>query len=294
MIRINLYKKNNIDMNLLIGTFEKEKFNMPFYNRDIELHKGVDETIEFSVRNHDRKAQILGKKESLKFVAINQELQQKIEKTMDVVNANLGRYSVTLTKDELNDYDCGTFIGHVCVVDEDENEELLYSGVDWYPYFNVEILPNKVDLFEEAVILTDEDDFGIHDTYTDDTSGITYEQYCSSLIQTNKLSTHTFNVVVKDFVGDVYIQGSNMETPEHNEDDWFNIKHYSVILKDPYDRGDDIIIEKPSETEEIIITPEKLNTTLTTSAELNALYCRVKYVIELDSDAKITEVTYRN
>lgn len=268
MIRINLYKKNNIDMNLLIGTLEKERFNMPFYNTNINLHKGVDETIEFSVRNHDRKAQILNLGSTLKFVAVNQELQQKIEKTMDVVNANLGRYSVTLTKNELNDYDCGTFTGHVCVVDENGNEEFLYSGVDWYPYFDVEILPNKVDLFEEAVVLTGDDDFGIHDTYIDDRDGNTYEKYDSSIIQTNKLPNHTFNIAIKDFVGKIFIQGSNMENPEHNEDDWFNIKEYEF--------------------------EDETSTTLTFNAELNVLYCRIEYLKELDSTGGITEITYRN
>lgn len=274
MIRINLYKKNSIDMNLLIGTFEKEKFNMPFYNTNITLHKGVDETIEFSVRNHDRKAQKLDEGCYLKFVAVNQELQQIIEKEMDVVNENLGRYSITLTKNELNDYDCGTFTGHVCIVKPDESEELLYSGVDWYPYFDVEIIENNMELFEESVVM-DSNDF-VKDTYQDDTNGITYERFLSSIIESDKLPTHTFNIVInKDFIGTIYIQGSNMENPEHNEDDWFDIKVF------------DINEEESSEEESTIKT-------LTASAELNVLYLRIKYIRELDSESIIEEVTYRN
>lgn len=266
MIRINLYKKNNIDMNLLIGTLEKERFNMPFYNTNITLHKGVDETIEFSVRNHDRKAQKLDSGCYLKFVAVNQQLQQIIEKQMDIVNENLGRYSITLTKNELNDYDCGTFTGHVCIVKPDESEELLYTGVDWYPYFDVEIIENNMELFQESVVM-DSNDF-VKDTYQDDTTGIVYERFLSSIIESDKLPTHSFNIVVKDFIGTIYIQGSNMETPEHNEDDWFDIKVFDIT--------------------------EETNDTLTASAELNALYLRIKYIRELDSKSVIEEVTYRN
>jgi len=280
MIRLNVYKKSNIDMNLLIGTFEKERWNMPFYNRDIVLHKGVDNTIEFSVRNHDRKAQKLEEKQFLRFVAINNDLQQKLCKRMDVVNANTGRYSVTITKEELNDFDEGNFVGHVSVVTptcehssaEDIechcDEELLYTGVDWYPYFNVEITPNKLQLIEETVILG-ESDF-VKDTYMDELTGITYERFISSNICADKTSNHTFNINLKDFVGTLNIQGSNMENPEHGEDDWFEIDSMDFEEED------------------------KITDVLTFNAELNCLWVRVEYLRELGSDSVIEEVSYRN
>ena len=43
MIRINLYKKDKIDMNLLIGSYEKERFNLPFYNTNIELQNKIQD-----------------------------------------------------------------------------------------------------------------------------------------------------------------------------------------------------------------------------------------------------------
>lgn len=278
MIRINLYKKQNIDMNLLIGSFDKEKFSLPFYNRDIILRKGVDNTIEFSIRNHDRKAQPLKDGQFLKFVAINNELQQKICKKMAIVNANTGRYAVIITKDELNDYDEGNFIGHVSIVtpncDHNEEdvvecncpEELLYTGVDWYPYFNVEITPNQIQLIEESVIMN-QDDF-VKDTYEDDRVGKTYERFISTNIKSDKTPSQTFTLDIKDFVGTINIQGSNMEVPEHNEDDWFNIDTFDI--------------------------DEETTDTITSSSELNCLWVRVEYMRELDSQATIEEVVYRN
>ena len=278
MIRINLYKKSNIDMNLLIGTLEKERFNMPFYNRDIILYKGVDNTIEFSVRNHDRKAQILKEGQFLKFVAINNALQQKICKKMAVVNANTGRYAIQFTKQKLKDFDAGTFVGHVAVVtpncDHDEHEivecncpeELLYTGVDWYPFFNVEIKPNKMQLTEESVLMT-QSDF-VKDTYLDDRTGITYERFISTNIHSDRTPSQTFTINVKDFTGTLKIQGSNMETPEHNEDDWFEID----------------TIEFEEETTDTILS----------SSELNCLWVRVEYIRELDAPSTIEEVVYRN
>ena len=278
MIRINLYKKSNIDMNLLIGTLEKERFNMPFYNRDIVLHKGVDNTIEFSIRNHDRKAQPLKEGQFLKFVAINNELQQIICKKMEVVNANTGRYEVVFTKKELYDYDAGNFVGHVSIVTPSENcgngeceecncnEELLYTGVDWYPYFNVEITQNKVQLVEESVVMTSKD--FVKDTYIDDRTGTTYERFISTNLHSDRTPSQSFTISVKDFVGTVMIQGSNMENPEHNEDDWFEIETFFI--------------------------DEETNDTLLSNNELNCLWVRVEYIKEIDYQSTIDEIVYRN
>lgn len=218
MIRVNLYKKLNTYFNLLVGTLQEEKFNMPLYNTDITLWKGVDNTIEFSIRNHDRKSVSFGNGVSLKFVAINQPLNQKIEKDMEVVNAALGRYKIVISDKELKDFDCGTFIGHVSVIDG-ENEELLYSGTDWYPYFNVEIKPNKMDLKDESETL-DGESFN-REIVMD--MGREMEYFTSSVFKADKSPYHTITAKLKDFIGVVKLQGSTMETPGLGDSEWFDI-----------------------------------------------------------------------
>lgn len=253
-------------MNLLIGTLEKEKFNMPMYNTDITLWKGVDNTIEFSIRNHDRKSVSLEEGSVLNFVAINQHMKQELKKELEVINEALGRYKVVLTADELNNFDCGTFVGHVSVK-TNETEELLYSGTDWHPYFNVEIKPNKLSLIEEPTIL-DETSFN-KELLQDNTNGKLYEVYTSSNILSNITSTHTFIIKLKDFIGTLKIQGSNNDNPEHNESDWFDIKTFVY---------DEIYNDEP-----ILFT-----------CDGKFLYTRVQYKIEDGNSSKIMEVQYRN
>ena len=285
MIRINLYKKQNIDMNLLIGSYEKERFNMPFYNTKIELWKGVDNTVEFSIRNHDRKAEKLKDNQFLKFVAINNELQQKICKKMDIVNANTGRYSVTLTKEELNDFDEGHFVGHVSVVTptcdhpQDEiiechcDEDLLYSGLDWNPNFDVEIKPNTLNLIQPSTVMTF-DDF-VEDTYTDETTGKVLEQYTSTMVKADVTPHHSFIIKMRDFDGILRIQGSNIETPTQSSDDWFLIDEENYEIIDPeYD--------------------DYMDDNVSIYRELNCLWVRVQYIIEKDKPGVVEEVIYRN
>ena len=303
MIRINLYKKDKIDMNLLIGSYLKERWNMPFYNTNIELWKGVDNTIEFSIRNHDRKAEILPETSKLVFTAINNKLQQIIKKDIDVVNANLGRYSVTITKDELNDYDDGIFVGHVSVFDADGKEDLLYSGVDWIPNFDVEIKPNKLDLIEESEHISGES-FN-REIYQDPKTGKQMERFTSSIIKSDVTEYHTFLTKLKDFIGVVKFQGSCADTPNHGDSDWFDIdvkefkyaenngKHMKKECCKHEDGSQGCCECECCEDGSIIVT-EPFNGNITETYNLNCLWVRVQYIREYESPATIEEVYYRN
>ena len=312
MIRINLYKKDTIDMNLLIGSYEHEKFNMPFYNTNITLWKGVDNTIEFSIRNHDRKAETIPENCKLVFTAINNKLQQIIKKDLNVVNAKLGRYSVTITKDELNDYDNAIFVGHVSVVDENENEDLLYSGVDWLPNFDVEIKPNNLELTEESEYIPG-DSFN-REIYQDPMTGKQMERFTSSMIKSDVTEFHTFASKLKDFVGIVKFQGSCCEAPNQSNANWFDIdkteyvlgkndSEYTVYPVADRDTEKDLEIDmdiskyckcEECHDDETIIIDEPFSGNITKAYKLNCLWVRVQYIRELDTPATIEEVYYRN
>lgn len=311
MIRINLYKKETIDMNLLIGSYEKERFNMPFYNTNITLWKGVDNTIEFSIRNHDRKAEKIPEGSKLVFTAINNKLQQILQKELDTVNANLGRYSVTITKDELNDYDNAMFTGHVCVVDSSGNEDLLYSGTDWLPNFEVEIKPNKLELIAESEYLKG-NSFN-REVYQDKRTGKQMERFTSSIMKSDVTDYHTFLVKLKDFIGVVKFQGSCDEAPDESSCNWFDIDVKEYIPEEDYDRrsdssySDDSIDSNDSSDQcqcknckkckccdDEVIFEVPFTGNVSETYRLNCLWVRVQYIRDYESPATIEEVYYRN
>jgi hypothetical protein len=271
MIRINLFKKDGVYTNLLIGTLEKDKFNMPLYNTDITIWKGIDNTIEFSIRNHDRKS--INVNGQLYFTMVNQNNQQIYKKELTVVNQGLGRYSVTLTKSETKDYDCGKFVGHVSIIN-DGIEDLLYSGTDWYPYFNVILEPNKMELIDETTTLS-MSDFN-KEIYTDNDINKTLEIFTSSMFESNKTIYHNIIANVKDFIGEIIVQGSMMTTPHFNDDDWFDITSFKHWNED--------------NTEDF----EPLNETILLNSILNCLWIRIKFKRIMDSESSLEELTYRN
>lgn len=306
MIRINLYKKETIDMNLLIGSYEKERFNMPFYNTNITLWKGVDNTIEFSIRNHDRKAEKIPEGSKLVFTAINNKLQQIIKKDLDTVNANLGRYSVTIKKTELNDYDNAMFTGHVSIVDEAGNEDLLYSGTDWLPNFEVEIKPNKLELISESDYISG-DSFS-REVYQDPKTGKQMERFTSSIMKSDVTEYHTFLTKLKDFEGIIKYQGSCDETPDQSSSNWFDIDVKEYISEDEYNKKMDITDSSDSSDgmcqcknckdcnccKDDVIHDVPYTGNISETYKLNCLWVRIQYIREYESPATIEEVYYRN
>lgn len=271
MIKLNLFKKEGVYTNLLIGTLEQGKTNMPLYNETFTLWKGVDNTIEFSIRNHDRKSVDMSDG-ILTFTMINQKTRQTYIKELETIDSALGRYKVVIKRKELNDYDCGTFVGHVSVL-KDGTEELLYTGVDWYPFFNVNIEPNKLEVITETKTF---DMSSMNRSIIDDKEdGKQYECFMSSMIKSDVTPYHTFIMKLKNFHGEIIIQGSLMDTPQNDMEDWFDI---STFENKNYDSEDF----------------KKITDTILLSSVLNSLWVRVIFKCPFDSDSKIEEISYRN
>lgn len=302
MIKINLFKKEGVYTNLLIGTEGQEKLNMPLYNTDFTVWKGVDNTIEFSIRNHDRKSVDMSDG-ILTFTMINQKTRQSYIKELETIDSALGRYKVVIKRKELNDYDCGSFVGHVSVL-KDGTEELLYSGTDWYPFFNINIEPNKLEIVSESkVVKMDE----MLREICDDKENGTLETFTSSAIKSNITPYHTFIMKLKDFCGEIVIQGSLMDTPQ-SPDDWFDItlfEHRPPHRPDdgPNHRPDDRPNHRPDDEPHIPPhrpddRPDKkfkpINDTILLSSILNSLWVRVVFKRLLDSNSVIEEFEYRN
>lgn len=266
MIRLNLYIKENNRYNLLIGTEEKERWNMPQYNTDFILHKGVQNTIEFSVRNHDRKSVQLGENVVLKLICVSKDMNKQFEKELIVLNEALGRYIAVFEKEELRELESGVYVAHVVIVDNDR-EELLYSGVEWESRFHVRIVDNDLELVDEPTIIQPNDDFI---TFLGD-NGKVYALHNSSYVKSDNSPNHTFIINFKNASNTetIKIQGSNYDLPQ--DEDWFDIGEYNFDNED--------VIESSS---------------ITHYYEANIRYVRVQAIRPIDSEFKLETIVYRN
>lgn len=273
MIRIHLFKKEGVYTNLLVGTLNEEKLNMPLYNTETKLWKGIDNIIEFSIRNHDRKS-VNFQDSSLFFTMINDNTKETLTKQLEVVNSALGRYKVIITDKELKDLECGLFIAHV-YIKNGESSDLLYSGVDWYPYFNVFVEHNNRQIIETETILSIE---SMNRTiYKDKIYNCDIEKFTSSKIKSNITPYHTISMILKNFIGVIELQGSPMDAPQDSDEDWAILNTFEHM--DIYPISEDF---------------ESLNETISLSAKANMPWIRIVFKRHDGSNSSIEDIVYRN
>ena len=217
MERIDLFVKKNVYYNLSSGK-TGERWNMPMYNKDIKLWKGVDNKIQFSVRDHDRKAYPL-KNDTLQLTLVNHILKTKIVKTLWCLDSYKGLYETTFTKKDLLDFEPTHYQASVSDIDPEGFEDNLYSGTDWNPIFNVEIIEGLKDTFTPSVVLEPNkflDEYIVMD-------GKQIDWFTSSRLDSQLSTSKTASVTVKDsFVGKIIMQGSLESTPQQHND-WVDL-----------------------------------------------------------------------
>jgi hypothetical protein len=276
---INLFKKSNEFYNISVGTdTEKGIINMPMYNTNFTLYKGVPNTIFFSVRNNDRKRVELSDNQSIHLVMINQELQIELDKTLVVVDASVGKYQITFTEEDMRLLEPATYLGHVAIYNDDDSDvydngvqELLYSSENWQSIFNIEVVPNRMEICKESVEI---ENFSSQ-VYVD-YRGKTVKEFISSNIKSNVTPYHSFFMVLKNFVGKFIIEGSLETIPQQNDSDWFKIKEYTFTENSTDDSDDDI-------------------TPVSYTVECACQWLRIKYIIDNDDYvSEVSEILYRN
>lgn len=272
----NLFRKIEEYYYVTVGT-DGERINMPMYNTNFTIYKGVPNKIFFSVRNCDRKRVKLEDNQTLKLVIINQPLQIEMIKTLEVVDASIGKYQVTFTEDDMRELEPATYTGHVVIVDEDESTstesitEVLFASENWNPLFSVDVKPNRMEIYKESVEIKD---FNA-EVYRDE-HGIPMRKFVSSRIESNVSPFHTFQMVLKNFVGKVIIEGSTEMNPQSTDDDWFAIKEYEYTEPSDDESDDDVNV-------------------LLVNEECNCQWIRIKYIIRDDDYiSEVVEAYYRN
>lgn len=271
MQKLYLFVKKGYYYNLSSGqTGETRMFNVPMYNTDFKLWKGIDNTIQFSVRDHDRKAFPLRDKD-LFLTIINKKLNSKLVKKLWCLDAYKGLYEVTIKESELRDFEPTTYQASVTTMDLEGQEDMLYTGVDWNPIFNITVEESFKDVFKPSVSL-DAKTF-IHNFYIDRVDGQRYDYYVSSRIKADETDSHTASITVRDyFLGKIIMEGSAMDTPLDNDVDWFEI-------------------DSKEYTDETKVKEE----TFQFNKQLNCRWVRFKYEVKsANKDGHISEILYRN
>ena len=126
--------------------------NMNLYDRKIKVFKGVDTTIYFNLKNHDRKAVAIPGK-TLVCVLINKEMNEiAFTKELVVENYDKGNYQLFIRSCDTAPMRPGHYTGVILMIDNNVNlKEFVYSGEDYNPTFEVEISNSIFPEFRESL-----------------------------------------------------------------------------------------------------------------------------------------------
>ena len=220
------------------------------YNRNLKLIRGADNTVSIQVRNSDQKP-VAVSESTLVFNLIGRDQKLIISKDCLAVDADTGKFTVTITESELYDLNSGFYNYSLFKADAETNAKTpLYIDSQYGTNAVVEITGGIQGNPVDSLIV---ENFFYTNPATTGETGSAF--YTSSLVDaqyqtTSVNSNHTFALYATGYTGSVEIHGSLDEgaTPSHwttldtvafdNESlkysnivgkwKWFRIKHIPV------------------------------------------------------------------
>lgn len=218
-----LYILNDMQNIDLVLTSEGIKVdNRPMNQKKLVVHKGFNNTLSFFVRNRDRVLQSLSGK-TLYASVINPNTKRRVlHKQLTLVSGGTsGEATLDLVIGDLKNLDKGLYQIAISESSDGVTEYPLYANQNDRIITDLEVLSS----LEYEPIPTQEKTF----TQTGNTDqGDASNVFVSSAMYGNQDSNyqhsrHTLALYLTDFVGNVFVQGSALETAPTQESDWYNI-----------------------------------------------------------------------
>jgi hypothetical protein len=234
------------------------------YSRNLKIYRGVDNRIDFQVRNGDqKKVNVTGK--TVVFSLVSRETKDLvIKRDCSVDDETIGRVYVTITKDELLGIEEGNYdfsliketrvnidsTGYQVTASEPLYIDSQYGAVGTIEIFG-DVLGETYDTLEitqfnkiidfNTRTSTNADDAPFDQprpNYARHTPISGYkEEYVSGLIDGQPRSTipqslHTFQIQVSNYEGDVVVQASMDEGADPIEENWVDLMSWSLTSSD--------------------------------------------------------------
>ena len=192
------------------------------YNRNLKIHLGVDNRIDFQLRNSDQKSVSIDNT-YLVFNIVDHDSQELIYqkdciKLSDDLSKNLkGRYYITLTRDELLSFDPGAYQYSIVIetrtyIDEVnytvDSKSITYTDSQYDAIGIIEVIGDVYGNIIESTVVRE---FNYVNPFTQGSD--VPKWYESSIIDahpqtTTPQSIHTFQIYLTNYQGSVIIQGS--------------------------------------------------------------------------------------
>lgn len=187
--------------------------NMPMYDGTHKLHKGIDNTLRFKIKDTDRKPIDLTNKTVIWKMYDRESRENVLFRYPVITNATKGMCSLTIMTTDTVMLPEGFYQFAMYTV-ENGVEQIIYTDTYDNAKGTIEVVDDIYPEFEdsqetETFYNTD----GNYVTTVFDGSGNTIKSK----------SLHTFALYFDGFTGDVAIQGDLSVQPSTNDNDWFDL-----------------------------------------------------------------------
>ncbi len=195
--------------------------NMPMYDGQHKLHKGIDNTLRFKIKDADRKAIDLTGKTIIWKMYDRESRENVLFRFADITNAVKGQASLVITTADTIMLPEGFYQFAMYTV-ENGVEQIIYTDTYDNAKGTIEVIDDIYPEFEDSQETTtffpssfDENGETIikYTTTTFDGSGNTVKSK----------SLHTIALYFDDMTGTVNIQGDLSVQPSLNDNDWFDL-----------------------------------------------------------------------
>lgn len=179
------------------------------YQRNIKLYQGIDNIIEFDVKNNDQKRIDLSSLSNLQLNLMDESNTSLPNSPYNLVNTQTkGIASLTIPQNDLNDLDYPQFLKYSISAIHNGNDILLYCNTNFDAIGTAELIGNALPTYRNPLIyntFTGEIDY--NGNVINHSSAIPATFYES--VPTSQLS---FIITLNEFVGTVYLEGTKTQT----------------------------------------------------------------------------------
>lgn len=188
--------------------------NMPMYDGTHKLHKGIDNTLRFKIKDTDRKPINLTSKTIIWKMYDRDSRENVLFRYCTIENALKGMCSLTIHAADFIMLPEGFYQFAMYTVDELGTEKLIYTDTYDNAHGTIEVIDDVYPEFEDSQET---------ETFFNDGEKYVTTVFDGSGNTIKSRSLHTFALYYDGFTGDVNIQGDLSVQPSTNDEDWFDL-----------------------------------------------------------------------
>lgn len=203
---------------------EGERLNFPMFHFDLKIFRGVDNKIQFDLKDSDRKPVKMFNR-TFKCIIVNPfNRELMLTKYLDPIDERKGTYSLKLTPGDIQQWSAGFYNYSITLTDECGDESLFYTTLDQDVTGRLELIDKPFPAFTPSHLITKDDFIQINfdsNPVTNQNFWIT-SRFAGDAQKNYNDALHTFSILTNDFTGYFWIEGSLEDNPTATTG-WFNI-----------------------------------------------------------------------